>query len=136
MRRFFNTKDNKDDEKQHQKDKKLQYLHYAVDITRIFRRKLEIRKLVASIISLINYNSLFAKTKVNSDEIVALLDTGASANFIGKGGIFAKTRPKGAKANQSERSNCERTRHDHFTSRMGRESERTEVLIVPTTILI
>jgi len=82
MRRFFNTKDNKDDEKQHQKDKKLQYLHYAVDITRIFRRKLEIRKLVASIISLINYNSLFAKTKVNSDEIVALLDTGASA--IGK----------------------------------------------------
>jgi len=37
------------------------------------------------VVSMQNDNRYFAKTKVDGEEILALLDTGASANCIGRG---------------------------------------------------
>jgi len=47
-------------------------------------------------VSVQNDNRFFAKTKVDGEEILALLDTGASANSIGRGAntfLINRTRP-------------------------------------------
>jgi len=49
---------------------------------------------VDTVVSVQNDNRFFAKTKVDGEEILALLDTGASANCIGRGAqAFLKNRP-------------------------------------------
>ncbi|XP_052858196.1 uncharacterized protein LOC128265978 [Drosophila gunungcola] len=78
--RIFNTAQEEEDERSNRNNKKLRHLHQTLETARELKRKL-----VASIISLKNDNRLFGKTKVDGEEIVALLDTGASANCIGKG---------------------------------------------------
>jgi len=51
---------------------------------------------VDTVVSVQNDNRFFAKTKVDGEEILALLDTGASANCIGRGAhafLENRTRP-------------------------------------------
>jgi len=48
------------------------------------------------VVSVQNDNRFFVKTKVDGEEILALLDTGASANSIGRGAnafLINQTRP-------------------------------------------
>jgi len=47
------------------------------------------------VVSVQNDNRFFAKTKVDGEEILALLDTGANANCIGRGAhAFLKNRTR------------------------------------------
>jgi len=51
------------------------------------------QKVVDTVVSVQNNNRFFVKTKVDGEEILALLDTGASANCIGRGAhAFLKNR--------------------------------------------
>jgi len=51
------------------------------------------QKVVDTVVSVQNENRFFAKTKVDGEELLALLDTGASANCIGRGAhAFLKNR--------------------------------------------
>jgi len=53
------------------------------------------QKVVEKVVSVQNDNRFIAKTKVDKEELLALLDTGASANCIGRGAnAFLKNRTR------------------------------------------
>jgi len=60
--------------------------------TRADYRRLK-QKMVDTVVSVQNDNRFFAKTKVDGEEILALLDTGASANCIGRGAYAFLKKP-------------------------------------------